>query len=217
MSSVLVFGLLTGCGANTNGGTGETKVDSPKQDEVTANFHTSIETKEEDNTIIVTYKVKNISGKAQKLTFPSGLQADFIVYDEEGNQEKQFSDEVLTTQAIQEIALEKDQEFEEEFTISNLNNGNYVLEVFLTAKEEQAKVKTDLLVVKSLYSMGTGELVGQMDPHTVEINIDGTPTAFQLTEIAQQQYPLLKEGNHVSFIYTKNEFEHKTIEKFVIN
>lgn len=149
VSSALIFGLITGCGTtgtSTNGGSAEVKVEDRQQEEVETNFHTSIETKEENDIQIVNYKVKNISGEKQTLTFSSGLQVDYIVYDKEGNKVKQYSDEILSTQAIEEVNLENDDEIQQEFMISDLEIGEYVIEVFLTAKEDQAKVLMDLIV-----------------------------------------------------------------------
>jgi hypothetical protein len=219
LGTTIVIGLLTGCGmgSETKGSAEGSKVEKPNQNEneIAAKFHATIETKEENGTLIINYKVKNLSGKTQKLTFPSGLEADYIVYDQEGKKIKQYSDDVMSTQAIKELELENNQEITKEFTISDLANGTYRIEVFLTAKEEEAKVVTDLIVKKS-YSKGTGVLVGQMDPHTIEIDIDGKKVAFQLTEEAQKQYPSLTEGEQVTFLYKENESGQKTIEKFVL-
>lgn len=174
ISSALVIGLLSGCGGGAAPkGTAEgTKEESPTQNEIAASFHATIETKAENNTMIIHYKIKNLSGKTKKLTFTSGLEADYIVYDLQGKKVKQYSDEVMATQVMKEIELESNQEIGKEFTISDLPNGRYKIEVFLTAKEEQAKVVTNL-IVKNAYSKGTGVLVGQMDPHTIEIDMEG--------------------------------------------
>ncbi|MFJ5716978.1 BsuPI-related putative proteinase inhibitor [Neobacillus sp. NPDC093127] len=218
MSSALVIGLLTSCGtgAKTNGSSEGIKTENPKENEIAANFLSNIETKEDKHSIIIKYKVKNISGKVQKLTFSSGLEADFIVYNQAGKKVKQYSDDVMSTQVMKEILLENNQEISKEFTISDFTNGHYKIEVFLTAKEEEAKAVTDL-IVKNSFSKGSGELVGLIDNHTVEIDIDGIKTAFQLTEEAQQQYKSLKEGAHVSFVYKENEHEQKVIEKFEVD
>ncbi|MGX6444402.1 BsuPI-related putative proteinase inhibitor [Neobacillus sp. K501] len=216
ISTLFVFGLLTGCGteANSKGGSEEeVKEETPKQEE--EKFQTFIEMKEENNAVIVNYKVKNVSEESQKLTFSSGLKADFIIYDQQGNKVKQFSDEVSSTQAIQEVVLEKDQELENGFTISDLTNGQYKMEVFLTAKEEQAKVVKDLIVKESKYTKGSGEYVGRMDPHSIEIVVDGETTAFQLSEEAIQQITTIKEGSTVSFLYSDDGIQ-KTIAKFII-
>jgi hypothetical protein len=221
MILVLIVGLLSACGTgnNTNGnGEGvnkENPTEYPKQNEIVASFHPMIETKEENNSIIINYNVKNLSGEPQKLTFPSGLQADYIVYDEEGKKVKQYSEEVMSTQAINEVTLENNQEIQNSFTISELYNGRYKIELFLTAKEEQAKVVTDLIVENSLYSKGSGVYVGQIDPHSIEVDSTGEKIAYQLKEEAIQQLPLLKEDSVISFVYTENEIQ-KTIEKFLI-
>ncbi|MEH7255119.1 BsuPI-related putative proteinase inhibitor, partial [Neobacillus niacini] len=169
----------------------------------------------ENNSIKINYKVKNVSGASQKLTLPSGLQADFIIYDEEGKKVKKYSDEVMSTQALIEVMVENNQEITNEFTISDLYNGRFRIEVFLRAKEEQAKVVTELNIENSLYSKGSGELIGQIDPHSIELDVKGEKIAFQLKEEVIQQLPLLKEGSDISFVYSENELQ-KTIEKFLI-
>jgi hypothetical protein len=216
MSSVLVIGLLTGCGAGAapKGNAEGTKKEHSTQNEIAASFHATIETKAVKNTMIIHYAVKNLSGKTKKLTFSSGLEADYIVYDLEGKKVKQYSDEVMSTQAIKELELKSNQEIVKEFTISDLPNGRYKIEVFLTAKEEEAKVVSDL-IVKNAFSKGTGVLVGQMDPHTIEIDMEGKKVAFQLTEDAIRQLPLLQEGQQVSFLYNEKETGQKLIRRFL--
>lgn len=218
---VLAVGLLSACGTgnNTNGiGEGvnnENPAENPKQNEIIAQFHPSIEIKEENNSVIINYKVKNLSGEPQKISFPNGLQADFIVYDEKGLKVKHYSEEVMSTQAITEVTLENNEEIQNSFTISDLYNGRYRIEVFLTAKEEDAKVVTDLLVENSSYKKASGILTGQMDPHTIEVDVKGEKEAFQLTEEAMGQLASLREGNEITFVYTENEIQ-KTIEKFLL-
>jgi hypothetical protein len=218
---ILFVGLLSACGTGNNSnvradGVKEgNQADTPKQNEITAKFQPTVETKEEDHSVIINYKVKNLSGVSQKLSFSTGLQADYIIYDEEGKKIKQYSEEVMSTQALTEVTLENNQEIKYSFTISELVNGRYKIEVFLTAKEELAKVVTDLIVEKSQYTKASGTLVGQMDPHTIEVDINGEKIAFQLKEEAISQLPLLKDGSEISFIYTENEIQ-KTIERFLI-
>lgn len=50
---------------------------------------------------------------------------------------------------------------------------------------------------------GTGIYTGQADPHTVEIEMDGKATAFQLGEGVDAGIGSLNEGDAVSFEYTK--------------
>ncbi|MEH7009344.1 BsuPI-related putative proteinase inhibitor [Neobacillus niacini] len=220
MIMVLLVGILSACGIgnNTNGngeGVKENPTEIPKHNEIVARFHPTIETKEENNSIIINYKVQNLSGEPQKLSFPSGLQADYIVYDEEGKKVTQYSEEVMSTQAINEVTLENNLEIQNSFTITDLYNGSYKIEVFLTAKEEQAKVITDLVVEKSLYTKASGVFVGQIDPHSIELDMQGEKVAFQLKEEAIQQLPSLKEGSEISFIYSENDIQ-KIIEKFLL-
>lgn len=221
MMIVLLVGLLSACGTGnqTNGNNEVMKkkvaAENPKQNEIAAKVHPSIEIKEENNSTIINYKVKNISGEPIKLFFPSGLQADYIVYDEEGKKVKQYSDEVMSTQAITEMTFDNNQEIQNSFTISDLYNGTYKIEVFLTAEEEQAKVVMDLLVEKSLFTKASGLFTGQIDPHSIEVDIKGEKVAFQLKEEAIQQLPFLSESSEISFVYTENEIQ-KTIEKFLL-
>jgi Cu/Ag efflux protein CusF len=217
ISLALMIVLLAGCGTGdtTKGSAEGTKIELPKQNEIVAKFHATIETKAVNDKMIIKYKVKNLSGKPQNLTFTSGLEADYIVYDLKGKKVKQYSEEVMSTQAIKEIELANNQEITKEFTISDLPNGQYRIEVFLTAKEEEAKVVTDL-IVKNSFSKGTGVLAGQMDPHTIEIDIEGKKVAFQLTEDAIKQLSSLKEGDQVSFLYKENETGQKLIQKFIL-
>nr|WP_263326353.1 BsuPI-related putative proteinase inhibitor [Neobacillus sp. Marseille-Q6967] len=216
VGSILIIGLLTGCGAgaNTNGGSEQVTKENRQPEEV--KFQPFIEIKEENNAVIVNYKVKNVSGDSQKLTFMTGLQADFIVYDQEGKKVKQYSDEVSSTQAITEVVLENNEELENGFTIPDLYNGQFKIEVFLTAKEEEARVVKDFKVEKSLYSKGNGEYIGQMDPHTIEVKIKDEAVAFQLTEEAIQQLSSIKEGDKISFIFSETDIQ-KTIEKFILD
>ncbi|WP_226665243.1 hypothetical protein [Metabacillus litoralis] len=51
---------------------------------------------------------------------------------------------------------------------------------------------------------GSGELVGQIDPHTVELIMDNQTSAFQLSEKAQEQFKIYKEDDQLSFFYTED-------------
>jgi hypothetical protein len=221
---VLLFFLLSGCGlgASSNKDVDKGNEEPPKQKKMAATFETLVSSKQQNNTVIVEYKTKNISDKMVKLTFPTGLKVDYIIYDEQGTKVKQYSDVVMATQAIVEVELQNGEEINQEFTISDLSNGKYVVELFLTAKEEEAKGAlgaVDLLINNSPSTKGTGDLIGQMDPHTVEIMMNGVPTAFQLSEEAIDQLPLLNDGEGATFMYStkalEGNIEQKTIEKFI--
>ncbi|MGG3563350.1 BsuPI-related putative proteinase inhibitor [Neobacillus rhizosphaerae] len=218
ISSVVLFGLLTGCGTSskTNGTTERTKTENQKQEKVTAKFIPSLEIKEDNHDMTIKYAVKNISGKKQTLTFSNGLKADFIVYDQNEKKVKQYSEEVSSTQATEEISLDNNKDIEQEFTISDLPNGQYKLEVFLTSKEDMAKTEAEFIVKNSIYTNGSGQYVGQMDPHTIEVSINGNKSAFQLSDEANKQLTSIKEGEQISFIYSEKDNGQKTIEKFII-
>ncbi|WP_066321637.1 BsuPI-related putative proteinase inhibitor [Bacillus sp. FJAT-29814] len=214
--SMLMFGLLTGCGtaSNTNENSGGAKAEAPKKSEVAAKFSSTFETLEQNNSVNVNYTVKNTSGESQKLTFSNGLKVDYILYDDQGKKLRQFSDEVASTQALEEVTLAKDGEFANEFTIENVYNGKYILEVFLTAKEEEAKVSRHISVEKS-FTKASGAYIGQIDPHTVELKVDGTETAYQLSEEAANQIASFKKDAQVTFVYKENDKGQKVIDKFL--
>ncbi|WP_042460615.1 BsuPI-related putative proteinase inhibitor [Neobacillus dielmonensis] len=215
----LVIGLLTGCGTGNgnegSAGAKEIKAESPKNNEIAPKFHPTIEATEQNNSVNLNYRVKNISGETKTLTFPNGIKADYIVYDEAGKKVKQFSEDHLSTQAIEKISLKNNEELTKAFTISDLANGRYNVEVFLNAEEEEAKAVTELNVTNS-FAQGAGTLNGQMDPHTIEVDMNGTPTAFQMTEKAIQQLPNYRDGDLISFHYRENETGQKTILSFVV-
>lgn len=215
--SVLVFGLLTGCGtaSNSNNNSGGTSEEAPNQNQDVVNYSATLEITEQDNGVNVTYRVVNTSAESQKLSFSNGLKVDYILFDSEGKKLKQYSDEVVSTQALEEVTLKKDEEFTQEFKLEDLTNGQYRLEVFLTAKEDQAKSVEDF-VVKNAGTQVTGEYVGQIDPHTVELKVDGKATAYQLSDEAATQLASLKEGGQVSFMYKDNEDGQKVIQEFLL-
>ncbi|MEH7417330.1 BsuPI-related putative proteinase inhibitor [Neobacillus drentensis] len=155
ITSALLVGLLSGCGEGekTNASSEVSKSAPPNQNEIAANFLPEIALKVENGKTLVRYTVKNISGEPKKLTFRTGLEADYIVYDASGKKIKQYSDEVMSTQVIKEMILENNQTITKNFIITGLPNGKYRLEVFLTAKEEQAKAVT-ALTIKNTSSNG---------------------------------------------------------------
>lgn len=59
----------------------------------------------------------------------------------------------------------------------------------------------------------TGEYVGQMDANSIEITVDGSPTAFVLNEESQKMIGALKTGNKVSIAYTENEHGQRILNK----
>jgi len=215
ISTALLVVMLTGCGTgnHTNSSMKGAQAVTVKEHEIAAQFHSAFEIKPDKNNMIIHYNVKNISGKTKTLTFSSGLEADYSVYDSAGKKVKQYSDDVLSTQAIKKITLKNNQEMNKQFTISDLPNGQYKLELYLTAKEEEAKVVTNL-IIKNSFTITSGVYVGQMDSHTIEMDMNGNKEAFQLTISAQQQLTTLKEGQLVSFTYRENNLGQKMIEKF---
>ncbi|WP_456279313.1 BsuPI-related putative proteinase inhibitor [Bacillus sp. AK128] len=212
VSSALTLLLASGCGAVE--GTTQGNQGGESQEEVQTIYKTYIEAGEENNQVKVVYKVENISGEDQTLTFTSGLQADVIVYDKEGNKVYQYSDEFMSTQAIENLTLKPSDLLEKEFVFSGLENGNYVVEAFLTAKEEQAKVMMDLTIEHS-YTQAAGTLIGVIDSHSVEIEVNGTTSAYQLSDAAKSQLQFIHDGTNVEFLYAVNENKQQVIQEFI--
>lgn len=64
---------------------------------------------------------------------------------------------------------------------------------------------------------GTGTYTGQADPHTVEIVVDGKPTAFQLGDGLDQTVADLQEQDHVQFKYEEKAIEGEdTLKQLVL-
>ncbi|OWA33962.1 hypothetical protein B9G55_16620 [Saccharibacillus sp. O16] len=53
----------------------------------------------------------------------------------------------------------------------------------------------------------TGTYNGQADPHTIEVEMDGKATSFQLSESAETQLEGLNEGDMISFEYVEHPVE----------
>lgn len=69
---------------------------------------------------------------------------------------------------------------------------------------------------KNSFSKGSGKLVGQMDPHTIEVDVEGKKEAFQLTDEAKKQLTTLKEGITLTFFFIENDIGQKVIQRFVL-
>ncbi|WP_349408656.1 hypothetical protein [Pseudalkalibacillus sp. SCS-8] len=52
---------------------------------------------------------------------------------------------------------------------------------------------------------GEGTYNGQADPHTIEIELEDGPQAFQITEELKDTVANLKEGTEITFIYEEEE------------
>ncbi|MGO4889075.1 BsuPI-related putative proteinase inhibitor [Anaerobacillus sp. MEB173] len=225
LSSLVAAGLLVGCGTSDTNSEPEV-IDEGNEvekeqgtDEEAAEVelvsHVDI-TNEEDGTVKVVYSVSNETDKEVELVFSSSLQADYIVYDEEGQKVAQYSDDAAFSMALQEHTLQPSEGLVNEFEIEGLPNGNYTIDLFLNLVEGEAVTTEAFTVENSIYYKGVGLYVGQADPHTIEVELDGIPTAFQLTEHAQEQLVELEEGSEITFIYTDTEIEQKTIERFIL-
>ncbi|WP_163103274.1 BsuPI-related putative proteinase inhibitor [Peribacillus alkalitolerans] len=163
------------------------------------------------------YKVKNQTEKVVSYTFPSGLTVDYIVYDSEGKKFTQFSDQVSSTLAIEEMSLKQGEEYQENFIIEGLPNGKYTIDVFLNAKEDQAMTSKKFTVKKSVYNRTKGTLISWNDKaNTVQVMLGKKPTSFQMTDSVKEQLLPIEKGQEMDFVYSDTKIELKTIERIIV-
>jgi Intracellular proteinase inhibitor len=163
------------------------------------------------------YKAKNQTENVVTYTFPSGLTVDYIVYDSEGKKFTQYSDQVLSTLAIEEMTLKQGEEYQENFIIKGLPNGKYTIDVFLNTKEDQAKTSKKFTVKNSIYNRTKGTLISWNDKaNTVQIMLGEKPTTFQMTDFVKEQLMPIEKGQEMDFIYSDTKIELKTIEKIIV-
>ena len=75
--------------------------------------------------------------------------------------------------------------------------------------EDPANSEGDLITETGIYN-------GQADPHTIEIETDDGPLAFQLTIDARDDIDALTEGGEVTYTYTEDG-DNRTIESIQMN
>lgn len=76
-------------------------------------------------------------------------------------------------------------------------------------QEEKYQVKREVLT-------GTGEYVGQIDSNSVEIEVDGAPTAFRLDAPLKENFEErfgLQSGDRVSFTYIVDEYQRNVLKE----
>jgi hypothetical protein len=219
MSSVMVASLLAGCGIeNSSSGTKVEATDTKteKANHASEAILGDAQVSEENGKVKINYTAKNISKSALQILFHNGMKVDYILYDQDGKEIEQYSKKSLSTMAQEEVTLESEEVFSEEFVFDNLVNGNYSIEVFLNEPEQNAKAVLNFNVKTSLYHNGNGTLTGRVDLNSVEMVLDGTPRVFQLTDFAKEQLQPIEDGADLRFIYTETGVEQPTIEKFIL-
>lgn len=84
------------------------------------------------------YKLKNQTEKEKEFTFTSGQMYDYKIYDTDGEEVFHFSKVASFIQSIQTKTLKQGQKFDFELVIDKkLKSGNYRIEAWLTAKDEE--------------------------------------------------------------------------------
>ncbi|KAA0549962.1 hypothetical protein FZW96_01020 [Bacillus sp. BGMRC 2118] len=121
--------------------------------------------------ISIIYKASNKSKVDQTLSFTSGLQTDAILYDKSGSKIAQYSDSLLSTQAIQEVTLKPEEFIEQQFLFEDIPNGEYVIEAFLTAKEQQVTAKMNVTVQENTIKLGSKPVNLTSSPLEIDGNL----------------------------------------------
>lgn len=93
---------------------------------------------EQNNHYTVDYTVKNESENELELTFPSGLTTDYIIYNKNGEKVVQYSDDIMTTMAIETVMLAAGEELTYQYVIDGLDAGSYTIHLFLTDSNHEA-------------------------------------------------------------------------------
>ncbi|RSK25671.1 hypothetical protein EJF36_01445 [Bacillus sp. HMF5848] len=219
ITSMILVAAIAACGTenntpNTTGTNPDSSDAEPKEQAVEDLFTSSIQINQDGGSIGVIYEFKNISTEPQALSYPNALRADYILLNEAGEKVAQHSEQVMVTMAVENQTLQPNESILTDFMLEQIPNGSYTIEVFSTSYEYNAKIVQSLEVTDSIYEIGTGIYNGQADPHTIEIQVDDSPQAFQLSDAAKEQLSEIEEADEIKFLYTKSDIEQMTIEKF---
>jgi hypothetical protein len=100
----------------------------------------------------------------------------------------------LSENSLQQIELLEEEDY---VTFTYIENENNQLVLQTIEKAENSSEESETLTE-------TGVYIGQVDPHTVEVKINGESKAFQLSNEAQQNIENLSENQEITFHYYKN-------------
>ncbi|OEH86433.1 hypothetical protein BHU72_13525 [Desulfuribacillus stibiiarsenatis] len=100
----------------------------------------------QDGIVRVVYALKNQTEQEMELVFPSGLKADYIVYDETGKQVKQFSEDKMFTMAIETMILKQGEDLVYTFEIEGLGKGKYTIKLFLNVADTPAEIVKEFTI-----------------------------------------------------------------------
>jgi hypothetical protein len=219
ISTVMLTGLLAGCGAVQSSNGDSTETTPPVEEIVIVDDPILGEAKytEEAGKITIHYTAKNRTDKKLDLLFQNGMKVDYILYDQDGKQIEQYSKKALSTMAIEETSIQPEDILTQEFVLDQLPNGSYSIELFLNEPQKRALAVLPIEVSTSIYNLAIGTLVGRADLQSVEIVLDGPARVFQLTDFAKEQLMTIEDQTDVKFIYTENRIEQPTIEKFIMD
>ncbi|WP_162595984.1 BsuPI-related putative proteinase inhibitor [Bacillus sp. CGMCC 1.16541] len=131
--------VITGCGRTL---TSESPIDEMNGGEQMTEqlLGDAIISNEKNGSVKIVYTVKNQSEEDVELTFPNGLKADYILYDEAGNKKAKYSEDVFTTMAVEHLTLHPEEELTHEFVIRHLKSGTYSVTLFLNVAGKKGKV-----------------------------------------------------------------------------
>lgn len=231
MSSSLLFG----CGTAVDSGNSENSdgVNGANSGIVAGSLEASVFYEPSDGWPEVLYKVYNSTEKELALTFNNGLKVDYILYSED-KKVYQHSENVMVTEAIEEEVLKQGEERSFELEIPNdLKAGEYKLEVWLTAETDFETKQTKIITIPESSGLPvasdgdegqtrlagdatietTGVYIGQVDPHSIEIESENGMAVYQMNEEIQKKLKSIQEGTQIEFSYE----EIDTGQKILIN
>lgn len=215
VAMVIISGMLmSACGTapqqvgNTNGGNSGI---------VAGEISSSLLEKE---AMLYEYHVKNQTEQEVTMKFSSSQRYDFSISTKDGKEMYKFSTVALFLNVEGEEVLKPGDELAYEINLTELGlpEGEYVLSVWMTPTTgEVYKVSKDVkITVTQDIVQAEGVFIGQMDPHTIELEVDGAIMAFQTLEITDVDFGSIEVDEKVSIQYYKNEHNQYVLQDFSI-
>jgi hypothetical protein len=100
-----------------------------------------------NNNITVAYQLKNQTEKVKEFVFNTSQKFDYILAREDGTIISQYSEGKMFLQAITYLTLKQGESYEIPVRLTNLEEGNYILTIWLTTKSmEDYKIQVPFAV-----------------------------------------------------------------------
>jgi hypothetical protein len=165
------------------------------------------------------YILKNQTEKEITLEFSSSQRYDYTLTTKNGEEVYRFSSLTSFLQVLGEETLKQGEELTYDIDLSEIGveAGDYVLTVWLTPSTGvTGKVTKDITIPENLSEHADGIFKGQIDPHTIEVEIDGVNKAFELGELQSIDFSHLTINQTVTIKYTVNQLGQNLLEELLI-